>query len=108
MMPTEPDQLEWIVSGDKVRARDGDLVSRNFRGDDVVRLPDPALSARSSFPPLSSLPTSAQTRLFIKTANGKVYSSNTNGATFVYQTAGLLGAGNNDVLQVVYQRAPSP
>ena len=35
MMPTEPDQLEWIVSGDKVRARDGDLVSRNFRGDDV-------------------------------------------------------------------------
>ena len=41
--------------------------------------------------------------MFIKTANGKVYSSNTNGATFVYQTAGLLGAGNNDVLQVVYQ-----
>ena len=41
--------------------------------------------------------------MFIKTANGKVYSSNTNGATFVDQTAGLLGAGNNDVLQVVYQ-----
>jgi hypothetical protein len=34
-MSTEPDQLEWIVSGDKVRSRDGDLASRNFRGDDV-------------------------------------------------------------------------
>lgn len=29
-MSTEPDQLEWIVSGDKVRSRDGDLASHEI------------------------------------------------------------------------------